>query len=127
MAMGQGLPPSRDQQGRAVMEPERWQRIVDLAEAAAELANGERAAFLAEACAGDGGLRIAVESLLDHDEQSEGFIETPVLPIAAELIAGDQPDSMVGQVVGAYKIMDLLGAGGMGDVYLAEDTRLGRR
>ena len=108
------------------MERERWQRIVDLAEAAAELPGQERAAFLTDACAGDAALRAEVESLLESDERSEGFIETSGFRIAAELIAGDTA-GMVGQDVGPYKIVDLLGAGGMGDVYLAEDTRLRRK
>src|SRR5215469_12807290 len=108
------------------MERERWQRIVDLAEAAAELPGQERAAFLTDACAGDAALRAEVESLLESAERSEGFIETSGFRIAAELIAGDTA-GMVGQDVGPYKIVDLLGAGGMGDVYLAEDTRLRRK
>src|SRR4029453_4717183 len=104
-----------------------WQRIVELAEVAAELACDRRAAFLAEACLGDDVLRKEVESLLESDEQSECFIEEPVVRIAAELIADDQFGSMVGQTVRAYKIVDLLGVGGMGEVYLAEDTRLRRQ
>src|SRR5215470_2842354 len=103
------------------MEPERWQKIVELAEAASELSCDRRAAYLAEACVEDCTLRKEVESLLESDQQSEGFIEEPVVRIAAELIGEDQSGSMVGQEVGAYKIVDLLGVGGMGEVYLAED------
>src|SRR5215470_13244844 len=103
------------------MEPERWQRIVELAEAAAELTGEKRVAFLAEACPGDGPLRKEVVSLLESDEQSKEFIEEPVVRIAAELIADDQFGSMAGSEGGAYKIIDLLGVGGMGEVYLAED------
>jgi len=109
------------------METERWRKIVELAEAAAELSCDRRAAFLAEACVEDCKLRKEVESLLASDHQSEGFIEEPIVRIAAELIADDQSGSMIGQEVGAYKIVDLLGVGGMGEVYLAEDTRLRRK
>ena len=109
------------------MNPERWQRIIDLAEAAAELQGDERAAFLGEACAPDGALRTEVESLLESDKRSAGFIEKSGFRIAAELIAGDPAGSLIGQNVGAYKIVDLLGVGGMGDVYLAEDARLRRK
>ena len=109
------------------MTPERWQRITELTEAAAELPPNQRTAFLTEACAVDQALRLEVESLLASDEQCDGFIEAPVFRIAAELIADDHAGSMIGQVVAAYKIIDLLGVGGMGEVYLAEDTRLGRK
>ncbi|HKA20494.1 MAG TPA: protein kinase, partial [Blastocatellia bacterium] len=109
------------------METERWRKIVELAEAAAELSCDRRAAFLAEACVEDCKLRKEVESLLASDHQSEGFIEEPIVRIAAELIADDQSGSMIGQTVSAYEIVDLLGVGGMGEVYLAEDTRLRRK
>src|SRR5215471_13000959 len=109
------------------MEPERWWKIVELAEVAAELSCDRRAAFLAEACVEDCTLRNEVESLLASDQQSTGFIEEPVVRIAAELIADDQSGTMIGQEVGAYNIVDLLGVGGMGEVYLAEDTRLRRK
>ena len=109
------------------MKPERWEKIISLAELAAELGKVERAAFLDEACAGDEPLRKEVESLLASDEQAQSFIEAPAFGIAVELIADDQVGSMVGEVVGVYKIVDLLGTGGMGEVYLALDTRLGRK
>src|SRR5262249_1274342 len=58
---------------------------------------------------------------------AESFIEEPVAGIAAELIAADLNESMIGRQVGLFNIVDSLGAGGMGEVYLADDTRLGRK
>jgi len=109
------------------MEPERWQKIVDLADSASELAGEQQTAFLDRVCAGDDEMRSEVESLLASDHQVNSFIEEPAFGIAAELFADDRPESMIGQVVGLYTIVDLLGAGGMGEVYLATDTRLGRK
>src|SRR6516225_2349652 len=109
------------------MEPERWRKIIDLADSASELAGEAQSAFLDNVCAGDDALRTEVESLLESDQKAASFIDEPAFGIAAGLIADDQPESMIGQVVGLYKILDSLGAGGMGEVYLALDTRLGRK
>jgi serine/threonine-protein kinase len=109
------------------MTPERWEKIVDLAEAATELGIEEREAFLDKACAGDDAMRCEVESLLASDQQAESFIEAPAFRTAAELIAEDLDGSMIDQEVGLFKIVGSLGAGAMGEVYLALDTRLGRK
>ncbi|MDA2924420.1 serine/threonine protein kinase, partial [Acidobacteria bacterium AH-259-L09] len=108
------------------MEPERWQQIDKLLEAALEREGSRRAAFLEEACAGDEALRQEVESLLVSYEQAGSFMEAPALKVAAKGLVEDQAQSLVGRQIGSYKILSLLGAGGMGQVYRATDTKLGR-
>ncbi len=107
---------------------EKWQQIDELFHAAAERAPHERAAFLAEACGADVELRREVESLLAADSAA-GEMETAKLPaqVAAELL--DNPASRIaaGQMLNQYRIVSPLGAGGMGEVFLAEDTRLKRK
>jgi serine/threonine protein kinase/tetratricopeptide (TPR) repeat protein len=107
--------------------PERWQQVKELLTSALELELKERAPFLERACDGDYGLRREVESLLASYEESDSIIETPVAWAAADLFSGDQSGSLVGQRLGHYEVVSLLGEGGMGTVYLARDTKLGRK
>jgi len=109
------------------MTPERWQQIDQLFHSALERDSGERAAFLAQACNGDESLRQEVESLIGSHEQSESFIEAPASDIAAELLAVSEARLTAGESVAHYQIVSLLGEGGMGEVYLAQDVRLGRQ
>src|SRR5215813_12517706 len=92
---------------------ERWGRIERLWNAALELAQPDRAAFLAEACEGDEELRREVES--------------PALEVAAKAQAETQEETLIGRMIGHYRILSLLGEGGMSEVYLAHDTSLERR
>jgi serine/threonine-protein kinase len=86
----------------------------------------ERSAFLAAACADDVVLRKEIDSLITAHDQAGGFIESPAFALMAESL-GDQPDTLAGQSFGPYQIIARIGVGGMGEVYLAEDSRLGRK
>ena len=109
------------------MRPERYKQVDELFTAALERQPEERAAFLDQACSGDSDLRREVETLLSADDQAQSFIESPAYQLAPELLTDDQPRSLVGKTIGPHRIIKQLGSGGMGQVYLAEDFRLGRR
>ena len=91
------------------MEAERWQRVAELYESAAEREPAARAAFLAEACSGDDELCREVQSLLDQNVTEPGLLESVA-----------QWNSATPSSVGPYRILDLIGEGGMGSVYEAE-------
>ena len=108
------------------MTPERWRRIEELYHAVRAQDAAERAAFLAEACAGDEGLRQEVESLLASPASAEGFLDRPAVAVAAQTVSVVGGSGLIGRRIGVYQIQTLLGAGGMGEVYRARDTKLGR-
>ena len=108
------------------MKSEQWQQLDSLFHSVLEREPAERVAFLDEACAGNAPLRQQVEVLLRAHEEAASFIERPAFEVEAQAVADDQDESAVGQTIGHYKIISILGVGGMGEVYKAQDARLGR-
>ena len=109
------------------MRAERWGRIKEIFHGALRLSKGERTSYLDSECGDDKDLRSEVESLLDSEGDEDAFLDKPALEVAAHLVAEDATASVVGSDLGNYKVLELIGAGGMGEVYLARDKRLGRK
>ncbi len=109
------------------MAPDRWQQISSVYQATLEHAATERKAFLQEACGEDEDLRREVSDLLIHHQEAAKFMNTPALEVAARMLARTSDRRLAGSQLGPYEILSLLGAGGMGEVYLARDPRLDRQ
>ncbi|HWF89764.1 MAG TPA: protein kinase, partial [Pyrinomonadaceae bacterium] len=109
------------------MTPERWQQVKQIFNSAITYRPEERGLFISQACFGDEELRSEVESLIASHEESGSFIDKPAFEAAAALLANEKAELRSGQTFGSYEVISFLSRGGMGEVYLAEDKRLGRK
>src|SRR6266581_1288653 len=108
------------------MTPERWQKAKEIFDAALKYGARERNVFLSNACGDDENLRQEVESLIASHEKTGTFLDSPAYEAAAEVLA-DHQELKAGRRIANYEILSTLGKGGMGEVYLAQDTKLSRK
>jgi eukaryotic-like serine/threonine-protein kinase len=108
------------------MTPERWVQIDALFQEALKRPLDQRSEFLSKECT-DEATRKEVESLLSFHEPADNFLEVPAFEAAAPMFYPGEAEEITGRLIASYKIEALLGSGGMGEVYLAEDTKLGRK
>ena len=109
------------------MTPERWRRVEELFQAAMDRAPEQRAAFLRQYCDGDESLRREVEALLVSDESVDGELEEIACGVAADWADEGQHAELIGQTIGRYRVLAAIGSGGMGEIYLGQDTKLDRK
>jgi eukaryotic-like serine/threonine-protein kinase len=116
------------------MNPERWTHVDKLLQSALELPMAERDRFLRRACGGDAQLEGELRSLLAAHDGADRFLAAPAIDLVARQLTGSHHAASlaaaaslaVGQRIGAFEITGALGAGGMGEVYRATDTKLKR-
>src|SRR5262245_24053860 len=127
-----------------VMDAKRWEQLKEILDRALDLSSEERAALLAETCGDNDDLRREAESFLTAYDNAGTFLQVPAVEVAARGIVADDIIStvtavtavpavspavpnLVGRELANYRIISILGKGGMGEVYLAQDTILRRK
>ena len=110
-----------------MITPDRWQQIKEIFHSARARTTAERSDFLDEACGDDVSMREEVDALLTADADNEGFLSSPAYEFAVGMLASDASEFSAGEKVGRFEILSSLGAGGMGQIYLAYDPQLSRK
>ena len=108
------------------MDTNRWEKVRGLFGAALDVPPDKRERFLDNACAGDDELRREIESLLASSDDAGSFMEHPAIGKVADIIESSGRKIETGRCFGHYEIVRQIGAGGMGEVYLAKDKKLDR-
>ncbi|HWP55225.1 MAG TPA: serine/threonine-protein kinase, partial [Pyrinomonadaceae bacterium] len=108
------------------MTPERWHRVEEVLQAALDHSPADRAAFLNEACAGDEELERETSSMIAAYDDASDFFAEPAIARDARVIINSEAQMHPGREIGPYQIIRHIGSGGMGEVYLAHDSRLDR-
>lgn len=109
------------------MRSKNWQQVESIFHTALALGGDERISYLSEKCSGNTALLSEVESLLVAFENESGFLEDSAFSLGMNVLGQDEEKDFTGEKIGFYEIKEKLGGGGMGVVYLAEDTRLNRK
>ncbi|HEV2829988.1 MAG TPA: protein kinase [Pyrinomonadaceae bacterium] len=108
------------------MTPDRWKQVKEIFHSALQYEPAQRSIFVSSACDGDELLRQEVESLISSHEKDGTFMDSPAYEAAAEMLVNDQ-ELKPGQKIASYEVLSFISRGGMGEVYLAQDRRLGRK
>ncbi len=120
-------PANQNNRPKIDMADDNWQKVREIFDSALRRRPEERRRFVKEVCRDNKSLLVEVESLLSSHYSAESFMETPAVAKVADVIEAETKKLEIGKCFGRYQIIEQIGAGGMGEVYLARDTRLERK